>query len=289
VNTSSALEQTRVQVEDVAGIGFATGRTTQQQRDLSVCPRLLGKVVVNDDGVFAAIAEVLAHGAARVRRQILHGGRVRRVGCNNNGVVKRTVLFELAHHVVYGRGFLANCHVNAGDALAFLADDGVDRNCSLTGLAVANNQFALTAANGHHRVNGLQPGLYGLRDRLTCNNAGSDLFDNVGLLGVDGPLAVNGHTQGIYHAAAQFGPNGHFKNTAGSLYRVAFRDVGVLTQDHRTDRVALEVQRQSVSVVGKFEHFALHCIGQAVHADDTVGDRYYRALGANVGGRSQTL
>src|SRR5690554_3201433 len=86
VDTSSALEQTGVQVEHVAGIGFASGRTTQQQRNLTIGPCLLGKVVVHDQGVFATIAEVFAHGAAGVSRQILHGCRVGRRSGYNNGV-----------------------------------------------------------------------------------------------------------------------------------------------------------------------------------------------------------
>src|SRR3546814_7762547 len=60
---------------------------------------LLGQIVVNDQGIFAAITEVFAHGATRVGRQILHGGGVGRGGGNDNGVLERAVLFELAHHV----------------------------------------------------------------------------------------------------------------------------------------------------------------------------------------------
>jgi hypothetical protein len=35
-------------------------------------PCLLGQVVVDDDGVGAVVAEELAHGAAGIRRQVLH-------------------------------------------------------------------------------------------------------------------------------------------------------------------------------------------------------------------------
>src|SRR5690606_15048830 len=68
VDASRALKQTGVQVENVTGVGFTTRRTTQQQRNLTVCPSLLGQVIINDECIFAAIAEVFAHGATRVSR-----------------------------------------------------------------------------------------------------------------------------------------------------------------------------------------------------------------------------
>ena len=43
-----ALEQPRVQIEDVAGIRFAARRTAEQQRDLAVRLRVLREVVVDD-------------------------------------------------------------------------------------------------------------------------------------------------------------------------------------------------------------------------------------------------
>src|SRR5690606_21718109 len=96
--------------------------------------------------------EVFAHGATSVSRQILHSGRVRGSGGDNNGVFQGAELFELAHHVVDRRGFLADRNVNAGYVLAFLADDRIDGDSSFTCLTVTNNQFALTTADRHHGV-----------------------------------------------------------------------------------------------------------------------------------------
>ena len=70
------LQQARVQVEDVARVRLAARRAAQQKRNLAVCDRLLGKVVVDDERVLAVVAEPkLADTAARIRRQVLEGGR----------------------------------------------------------------------------------------------------------------------------------------------------------------------------------------------------------------------
>ena len=69
VHLGRALEQARVQIEHVAGIGFAARRAAQQQRHLAIADGLLRQVVIDDDRVHAVVAEILAHGAAGERRQ----------------------------------------------------------------------------------------------------------------------------------------------------------------------------------------------------------------------------
>src|SRR5690606_2441647 len=105
---------------------------------------------------------------------------------------QRAVFFQLANHVADRGGFLANSDVNAGNALAFLADDGVDGYGGLACLAVTDDELALATANRNHGVDGLDAGSQRLRHRLTGNHARRDFLDDVGGLGVDGTLAVDG-------------------------------------------------------------------------------------------------
>ena len=70
------LEETRVKVEDVSGVGLATGGTTEQEGHLAVSHGLLGQVVEDDEGVHAVVAEVLAHGAAGVGSEVLQGSGI---------------------------------------------------------------------------------------------------------------------------------------------------------------------------------------------------------------------
>ena len=165
-----ALEQTRVQVEHVARIRFAARRPAQQQRNLAIRPRLLGQVVVDDQRVLTAVAEVFAHRAARVRRDVLHRRRIRGRRGDDDRVLHRAVFFELADHVLDRRRLLADRDVDADQVLAFLVDDRVDRHRRLAGLAVADDQFALAAADRHHRVDRLQAGLHRLRHRFRARS-----------------------------------------------------------------------------------------------------------------------
>src|SRR5690606_7806450 len=120
---------------------------------------LLGQVVVDDQRVFAAVAEVLAHGAAGVGGDVLHRGRLGRRGGDHRGVGHRAVFLELAHDVGDGRVLLADGDVDALNAAVLLVDDRVDGDGGLAGLAVADDQLTLAAADRDHRVDGLVAGL----------------------------------------------------------------------------------------------------------------------------------
>ena len=133
-----------------------------------------------------------------------------------------------------------------------------------------------------------RPVCIGWLDRLAGDHARGDLFDHVGHLGVDRALAVDRLAQRVDHAADQLGADRHFQDAARALDGVAFGDVLVLAQDHRADRVALEVQGQAEggrAVRGgrEFQHFALHHVRQAVDAADAVGHGHHGALVADVG------
>ena len=265
-----ALEQARVQVEHVARIRLAARRAAKQQRDLAVGPGLLGEVVIDDDGVLAVVHEVLAHRAARVGRDVLHGGRRRGGSRHDDRVRHRAVLFELAHHVRDRALLLADRDVDALNARALLVDDRVDRERGLAGLAVADDQLALAAADRHHRVDRLVAGLHRLADALAPDDARRNALDRGALARLDRALAVERIAERVHHAAEHLGTDRHFEDAAGGLHRRALADVAVLAEHHGADRVLLQVQREAEGVVRELEHFAVGGVGESVHAADAV-------------------
>ena len=82
-----------MQVKNISRVSLTAWRSTQQETNLAVRPGLFGQVIVNNQGIFAAVAEILTHGAPGVRSDVLHGCRL---GCrcrNYDGVRHRVVLF----------------------------------------------------------------------------------------------------------------------------------------------------------------------------------------------------
>ena len=72
------LQQPRMHIEHVAGIGLAAGRLARQQRDLAMAGGVLGQIVDHDQRMLAAVAEILRHGEAGEGRDPLQAGRTRR-------------------------------------------------------------------------------------------------------------------------------------------------------------------------------------------------------------------
>ncbi len=259
-----------MEIEHVARIGFTSRRTTQQQGYLAVRHSLLGQIVIHDQRVFTAVAEVLAHGATSVRRQVLQGSGFGSGRSNNDGVVQRAVLFQLANHVGDGRLLLTDGYVDTADAAVLLVDDGVDGQGGLADLTVADDQLTLATAYRDHGVDRLVTGLHRLVDGLTPDHARRNLLDCVSCLSVDRAFAINRVTQCVDNAAQQFRTNRNLKDAAGALGAHAFGQAQVVTQNHGTYGVLLQVQCHTKDAARELDHFAVHDVGQTVDTYDTV-------------------
>src|SRR5271157_2597576 len=284
VQLGGALQQPAVQVEHVAGVGLAPRRAAQQERDFTIGSGVLGKVVVDAQGVPAAVAEILAYGAAREGRDVLHGGRVRGRRAHHDAVFHGAVIFQRLHHLGHGGALLPDGHVDANYVAALLVDDGVEGDGGLAGLAIADDQLALAAPDGNHGVDGLDAGLHGLFHRPPRHHARRLALDGVELGGEDGAFVVDGPAQRVHHAPDQRLPDRDRHDAARAAHFVAFLDFRVVAQQHRADLVFLQVHGYTGHVVREFDQFARHDLFQAMDSGDAVAHGDHRADLRNVDG-----
>jgi hypothetical protein len=66
IHLSSAFKETRVEIEDITWEGLTTGWASEQQGHLTVSNGLLGKIVVDDEGMLSIVTEVLTNSASGV-------------------------------------------------------------------------------------------------------------------------------------------------------------------------------------------------------------------------------
>ena len=189
----ATLEQTGVQVEHVAGVRLASRRAAQQQRHGAVGLGLLRQVVEDDQDVLAVVHPVLADGRAGVRGEVLEAGGVGGRGRDDRRVLHGAGVFERALDGRDRRALLADGDVDAAHLLVgvarlpvgLLVDDRVDRDGGLAGLAVADDQLALAAADRDHRVDGLDAGLHRLVHALALHDAGRLQLEGATAVGRD--------------------------------------------------------------------------------------------------------
>ena len=165
-------------------------------------------------------------------------------------------------------------HSNTG---VFLVQDGVRGDGGLAGLAVADDQLTLAAADGDHGVDGLDAGLQGFLDRLAVDDAGGRALDGPELGGLNGACAVDGLAQCIDHAADHCLAHGHGNDLAGALDGAAFLDADIGAQQNDGDRVFLQVLGHTVFAVVKLKQLTCHALFQAAGPGDAVAHHNDRA------------
>ena len=151
------------------------------------------------------------------------------------------------------------------------------RDGGLAGLAVADDQLALAAADRDQRVDRLEAGLHRLVHRLARNDAGRLHVDAAAFGRDDRALAVDRVAERIDDAAEQALADRHVHDRAGALDGVAFLDVAVVAEDHDADIVGFEVQRHALDAAGELDHLAGLDVVEAVDARDAVADREHLA------------
>src|SRR6185312_14906814 len=242
---------------------------------------LLGEIVVDDDGMHAVVAEELAHGAAGIGREELQRGGLRRGGGDDDGIVHRAVILQRLDDLRHGRALLADRDIDAVELSLLVArgvhrlliEEGVDGNGGLAGLAVADDELALAAADRHQRIDRLEPGLHRLMHGFARNDTRRLDLDAGARDVLERPLAVDGVAERIDHPAEQPAAHRHVDDGAGALHRVALADAAVIAEDDDADVVALEVERHALDAAWELDHLAGLDLVEPIDAGDAVADR----------------
>ena len=267
-----------MQVENVARIGFAAGRTAQDQGYFAVGHGLFGEVVIDHQGVASRVAEIFADGSAGERRVVLERRRLGGCGGHHDGVVHRPFLPEGVHDAGHGRTFLADGYIDAIDGfprleVRTLVDDRIDGDGSLAGLAVTDDQLALAPTDGDHRIDSLQAGLQGLVHRLAEDHAGRLAFErHLGEFADDFALSVDGLAERIDHASDHLFAHPDGGDMTGAARRHPFLHLFGGAQQHGADIVGLEVHHHGHHAAVELDQFAGLGIGQAIEPHHAVMD-----------------
>ena len=231
---------------------------------------MLGQVIVDDQGMFSAVAEMFRHRAAGVGGDVLHRrgiGGGRRDDCR---IGHRAAFLQLLVNLNDAGALLPNGHVEAHDVLAALVEDGVDRNAGFPGLSIADDQFALAAADRRKRVDHFQTGLERFLNVLTVDDARRLDFDGAIVRRLDRRASVNRNTERIHNAAHERLADGDGGDALRTLDLVSFADVRFVAENRHADVVLFQVQHHPHGPAGELDQFAGHDFRQAVHARDAV-------------------
>ena len=218
------------------------------------------------------IHEVLRHGDAGVRCEVLQRRALGSRRGDDDGVLHGAVLFERLDDARDRRSLLADGDVDADAVLALLVQDRIDRDGRFADAAVADDELALAAADRHEGVDGLDARLQRLLDRLAVSDARRMELDRTRLRRLDGALAVDGAAECVDDAADHVLADRHLHDAARALDLVAFFDFRVAAEDNGADVVLLKVQDQTINIMTEIEQLAGHGLVEAMDMRDAVAD-----------------
>src|SRR5699024_8101678 len=180
---------------------------------------------------------------------VFEPGRVGRGRRDDGRVLQRTGFFERAAHGGDRGALLPDRDVDAADLLVdvarfpvvLLVDDRVERDLGLPRLAVTDDELALPAAHGDHRVDRLEAGLQRLVHGLTVHHTRGLEFQGAAAGGFDVAEPVDRVAERIHDPAEVALADGDGEHFAGAADLLALFDSGELTQHHDTDFADVDV------------------------------------------------
>ena len=167
---------------------------------------------------------------------------------------------------------MANGAIDTNQIATLVVDDGIDRDGGLSGLAVTDDQLALTTADGNHAIDRLESGGHRLTHGLALNHARSKAFQRNEFCGRNRAFVVDWLTERVHHAPDHCVADRHAHDSTSALDLVAFADFRVLAEQHHANLVFLQVHSDAGHVMREREQLARHDLLQAMHARDTVAE-----------------
>ena len=216
------------------------------------------------------IAKKFAHSRSGIGSDKLQGCGITGIGGNHNGVIHGAMILKGFNNFSHRRCPLTNSYVDTDDIFTLLIDDGIQGQCRFAGLAIANDQLALSATDGNHGIDGLQPGCKRFFYRLAGHYTGGFPFDQRKGIRLNLTPAIQWLTQGINHAT-DHGLTGRYRgNSIRSLYQITFFDYRIFAEKYDTNVVFLQIEHHSDDFMGEFYQLPGHYFFQAMDAGNPI-------------------
>jgi hypothetical protein len=221
----------------------------------------------------------------------LEGRSLRGSGGNDDGILHGVVLLKGLDKLGDGGTLLTDGDVDTVELLglvvavvpSLLVQDGVKSDGSLSGLAITNDKFTLSTADGHHGVDGLETSLHGLVDRVTGKNTRGLELSTTLLSGLDRSFSIDRVSESIYDTAEKLNSDGNIDNLSGTLDGLALLDQSIGTEQHNTDLAGFQVHAHSLDTRCELDKFLGLHIAHTMDTSNTVTDRQDTASLGKVG------
>src|SRR5208282_2458248 len=268
-----------MQIEDVAGVGLATGRLAREQREFAMGHGVLRQVVEDDQRMLAAIAEIFRYREPGERRDPLQPWRGGCRGDDEHAAFRRAVLLHCFDDTPNCGGALADRHVYADQVRVLLVNDRVDADRSFANSAVADDEFALAAPDREHRVDGQYACVDRLGDEVALDDGRRWTLDRHLRLGLYRLVTVERPAERIDHPAEEPRSNRNSHDLTGPSHTGSCLDGVTVIEQDGADRIRVQSQSKTHSAPFEAEQFVETDVWQTGDKGDPVTDAFHAAQG----------
>ncbi len=181
------------------------------------------------------------------------------------------MLLQVLGHAGDGGSLLADGDIDAEHAGVLLVQDGIGGDGGLAGLAVADDQLTLAAADGEHGVDGEDAGVERRIHALALQNAGGLLLDGVVAHSFNGALAVDGLAQRVDDTAQEAIAHRDAGTLAAAGHHGAHADGLSSVEQHDAQLFRVHALHHALGTVLEGDDLAVHGAVHAFHVHDAVG------------------
>ena len=151
-----------------------------------------------------------------------------------------------------------------------MIDYGVERDGGLARLTVADNQLALAAADGEHRVDGEDARLHRTGNALPLDDAGRGTFDGAVPIRADIAETVDGDAEGVDRATQKRVAHGHARRPSGAAHRGAGRNRRFVVKEDAAHALLAQILHHAAHAAVKEQNLAVRRVRKAGHLRDAV-------------------
>ena len=261
-----------MQIEDIARICLTPRRTLEQKAHCTICDRVLGQIIIDDQHILALTHKILTQRTPRVGSNVLERRGIRSRGGYDDRIFHGARFPE--HMCQSGdRGdLLSDRHIDADDILVLLIEDGIRCDRCLARLAVADDQLSLSAADGEHGINGKDARLQRLTYGSSVHDARCALLDRIVALRFDQSGLIDRISQRIDDTSQKSLSHGHARLFSGPDSLGAGPDPLLRTEQDAADLLFSQVLHHSAGSVLKHKDLPVKGAFHTLDDGDSVAD-----------------
>ena len=182
------------------------------------------------------------------------------------------MFLQSRYNLSYCRSFLSDCNIDTDYIFAFLVQNGIQCNRSLTCLSVTDDQLTLATADREHGVNRKNTCFQRNCYRFSVNNSRCRILYRTIPVCLDLTFTIDRRSQSVYDPSDKSVTYRHTCLLLSSCYLCSFFDPCIFTEQDTSDAVCTDILNHTFQTILKGYNLAIHSMINTMYRGDTISD-----------------